>query len=733
MGRRWVRDRPLVVAGVVLIAVAVALAVWLYVLPSGQREAELKYVEFVLGLVGLVITVLGLLRDVRRPVEPRPLDILVDLLAQAVSEQWRAAADERRLVSPAPIPIRWSLSTSDIAGPVVAAVGPPDQLPAFPPLPGHTTITEEQLGAGGGRRELHQLFAGLGSGRIVVVGAPGSGKSGAAILLLLDALTHRDGLNDAERAHVPVPVLFTGHGWDPNTTSARDWVRDQLVATYPLFQRRGGDADAAALTAAPDKIAFILDGLDEMDEALRPAALLALSDVPFRVVVLTRSAEMIQATRHTWLISAVAIQLHDVSGPQAADYLERAGTGPPPSDWQELLSRLREHPNSLLAYGLSKPLAITLVRDTYHAGDDLDELLDDKLRDEFRDSTDEHAEHAEHIERYLIARVLPAAYTLRPGRPPPPCGEAQARQALTFLAQRMNQDNTRDLAWWHIPRWASTMPGIFTTCLKYGLKRGLLYGLAVGLAFGLVVGFLAGGRTVASMVIGIVLGLLIGAIYGAMLLTMGISAGKRASWRLMRRFKVTVEPRRTKIIVNGRALASRQALELGLYSALSGELIIGLWHGIASVLVSGPVFGLMTWLGYGLTEGDTGEGRPLSPREIWRNDRAAGLLMGLLSGLGLGLIFGFVYGLVYALTWGLTFGLVVGFSTPRSRSTAMAWWELKIVGYVPAVKIMSFLEDARERGVLRTVGSVYQFRHAILQDQLAGQITTSPSTSLTPQ
>jgi hypothetical protein len=32
---------------------------------------------------------------------------------------------------------------------------------------------------------------------------------------------------------------------------------------------------------------------------------------------------------------------------------------------------------------------------------------------------------------------------------------------------------------------------------------------------------------------------------------------------------------------------------------------------------------------------------------------------------------------------------------------------------------MRFLEDARERGVLRTVGPVYQFRHARLQDLLA--------------
>ena len=30
-----------------------------------------------------------------------------------------------------------------------------------------------------------------------------------------------------------------------------------------------------------------------------------------------------------------------------------------------------------------------------------------------------------------------------------------------------------------------------------------------------------------------------------------------------------------------------------------------------------------------------------------------------------------------------------------------------------------FLEDARSRGILRSVGTVYQFRHARLQDQLA--------------
>jgi hypothetical protein len=34
---------------------------------------------------------------------------------------------------------------------------------------------------------------------------------------------------------------------------------------------------------------------------------------------------------------------------------------------------------------------------------------------------------------------------------------------------------------------------------------------------------------------------------------------------------------------------------------------------------------------------------------------------------------------------------------------------------------MRFLEDARQRNVLRIIGPAYQFRHARLQDRLASQ------------
>jgi hypothetical protein len=400
----------------------------------------------------------------RRLADPRPLDASADLLAYAVRVQWREAATERVLLVPAPIPVGWSLSKLPV-GPVEAAVGDPNVAPAFPPLPGQCRVTEEDLRVGGGRGELFAVYAGFASGRVVVVGAPGAGKTGSAVLLVLDALEHRDHVED--RTRVPVPVLFTARGWDPVSCPVQDWLAARLAGTYPLFQHRGGQAEAAALIAT-GAVALVLDGLDEIDVARRPAASRALSDAPFRVVALTRGEEMAQAAGAAWLVGAVTVRLRDITGPEGADYLQRARTGPEPAGWTELLTHLRNNPDSVVASGLSTPLALTLIRDTYRPGDNVSDLLDAT-----RWST------AEDIEQYLIARVIPDAYNPRPGRPKPPYSEIQARQALTFLARQMNQDDARDLGWWQIPRWTPPRQRMLISMLA-GMFLGGLVGVLLG-------------------------------------------------------------------------------------------------------------------------------------------------------------------------------------------------------------------------------------------------------------
>ncbi len=162
-----------------------------YRLPTAERNDALALLGIVLGLIGALPLVAQLKRR-RPPVDPRSVDELADLLAQAVDGQWRKEAIERRLLIPDPIPIRWSLSDLAVMGEVSAAVGAPESPPALRPLPHQARITEADLQAGGGRTELHHAYAGLASGRVVVVGTPGAGKTGAAVLLLLDALAHRD-------------------------------------------------------------------------------------------------------------------------------------------------------------------------------------------------------------------------------------------------------------------------------------------------------------------------------------------------------------------------------------------------------------------------------------------------------------------------------------------------------------------------------------------------------------
>jgi hypothetical protein len=745
----------------------------------------------------------------RRPLAPRPVGMLADLLANAVLEQWRQEAAERRLLTPAPIPISWSLSELAVTGPVEAAVGDPETAPAFPPLPGQSRVTKEHLRVGAGRRELFAVYAGIASGRVMVVGAPGAGKTGSAVLLVLDALEYRKGLEDTGRARVPIPVLMTTYGWDPVNCPVRDWLVDRLITFYPrLFARRGGRAEADALVAA-GAVALVLDGLDEMDAALLPAALGALNDAPFRVVVLTRNEEMVQAAGVAWLIGAIALQLRDVTGPQGAEYLHRARTGPPPSGWTSLLTHLRENPDSVLTRGLSTPLALTLIRDTYPPGDDVSGLL----------TTDWTT--ADDLKRYLITRVLPAAYTHRPGRPAPRYNQAQAEQTLAFLARQMKQDDTRDLAWWQIPRWVPATPRVLASMLAtallgatlsglvfvlvflllkvaptllHGLPQDLWTGLGAGLLEGLAFGF----------GVGLPLGIGFGrgdrepkrvrnwrAISWRAVLTAVLTAGLVSGPMTKLLFVLSIDP--TAIpdhpvvnlvvkLVGGLAVSLVGGLAIGLTFGLSGwhgegqsspqHLVkswrndrlfgflagpaLGLAAGVVAVrsfhlgLVSGLVVGFaallvfrfMSRLAGGLVAGlavesADGESSPLGPRETWRNDRVFRLRVGLVFGLGLGtgvgigivywLALGLVFGLMNLLAIGFSVALVYGITSSVTWSTTLAWHQLRRARRVPAVALMPFLEDARGRGVLRTVGAVYQFRHATLQDTLAGHTTTPPT------
>ena len=402
-------------------------------------------------------------------VDQAAIDHLADVLAQAVAGQWTRAAADRGLLVPEPIPVRWRRPSVPLAGPAAAAAA----ARRFEPLPGMTLVTAPQL-AKGDISDLHRLYAGLGSGRLVIAGAPGSGKSGAAVLLILAALAHREQVLETDRPRVPVPVMFTLHGWDPLARPVRDWLALRLGQTYPVLAGRDGAAQSARLLAE-GKIAVILDGLDEIPADLQPAALRALSQqATFRLVILSRTGEMAAAAAQSHLDGAAAVELQDVDAATAAGYLTRVQLDPPPAGWRELTARLRRAPSSPLARALGSPLTLGLLRDTYRGPDDARELLGFPGSPASAESRDEIIDH-------LLDRVLPAAYAPQPGQPPPRYDLQKAQHALSQLAARMNRDGTRDLRWWTIPRWVTAWPRILVAVLALVAVEALGGSRGIGL------------------------------------------------------------------------------------------------------------------------------------------------------------------------------------------------------------------------------------------------------------
>lgn len=244
-----------------------------------------------------------------------------------------------------------------------------------------------------------------------------------------------------------------------------------------MLRAREYGRNAAARLIDGGYITVILDGLDEMAEALRPVALRALDEqATFRLVVLTRSEEMVAAVSDGHLRGAAALELCSVEADQAKEYLASTQTDPAPLSWQCLLNHLRDHPSGALAQALETPLMVTLVRDTYRpGGDPVDELTDRKR----------FANRAA-IENHLLDRVLPAAYAHRLGQPAPAYSLDQARHWLEQLARRMNADGTRDLAWWRIPHWVPGWPRFLATVVACELAVGLVIVFGLGLARALV-------------------------------------------------------------------------------------------------------------------------------------------------------------------------------------------------------------------------------------------------------
>lgn len=766
----------------------------------------------------------------------RELDRAADSLAKDVRDQWLQEAGKRGLTTADPIRITWGGPTRPLAGPVAAALSSQ----RFPPLPGLgsvKSITEGSID------DLHAVYGGLGSGRLIIAGPAGSGKSGAAVLLILRALEYREKSSDLDRPKIPVPVLVTAHDWNPRLQPVSGWLVGKLQESYPRLTGVNGVAAAEALVAS-GRISIVIDGLDEIDPSLRPEALQALSQATgFRMVVLSRRDEMESAaSRQGVLLEAAAIELRPVLPDAVADYLERVQVDPPPEGWKDLLRRLRADPAGPLSKALGNPLSVTLIRDTYQSGDDARELL------EFCDAVladMDDPQVADAITDHLIDRLLSAAYAGRIGQQPGPYGQKTAENTLIRIAAQMKREGTRDLAWWHIPAWKPPLRpfvSIISLTLAYGLPYGLAFGLAFSLAITPFLRFasavrpgIASGLTVMLTVVlagllrarrgkiinehlgntdrreqkrslfrkilrvwlvgspaavffmvlmiwfiggladslGANTGLSLAAGFG--LGVNGLGFGLMAGFmiRFMDRLARMLRLKHAMIVSDGfKGIGKRELKQALAWKTLKGMLVYGIasglltgisiWlilrsdRGYASEAVEagvvygflvGSAFALIIWIAK-IFSADPNDSHPVGPIDSWHNalsyDRKVSFAIGPVAGVMYGIIAGLVFwlapgsglGYAFSLVFGVVFGFGLGLGLAAGHalmfSLALSAWLSSVrlaVEWNTPIRLMKFLNDAYSRNILRTVGPVYQFRHARLQDRLAATVGSPEFTS----
>jgi hypothetical protein len=616
-----------------------------------------------------------------------------DHLAVATAARWRQEATRRRIVTPAPATIRWRWATGETTVPRPEVITPPAPGTGPPPLPG-VNEPGELLGSGVVTRLHDEVYTRLPHGRLIVLGEPGAGKTGAMILLLLAALDHRASLTEDKRPGAPVPVWLSLGGWDPSAKSLDEWAAGIMNRDHPFLRAPDYGPDAAGELLRSGRIALFLDGLDEMPEDVQAEALHHVDQVRgVRIVVSSRPGEYRHAVQAGGPDNTAVIELCPVRPAAAAEYLMRGQAGPNRQKWELLGAYLRQNPGSIAARGLDNPLTLSLARDTYTTQDPA------VLTEPGRFAT------MEALREHLIDHALVSAYPDKHQR-------ARATSQLAWIARHM--ETSRDLHWWDIPTWIRPWQIQVTRALGFGLAGAIGFTLALGLpippfGFGVIalVGVFWGGIT-------------FGLGFGMAFAIVGRLSGDpyTLAFRLPR-------PRELGPVF-GFGIAG--ATGFGLMGWSAGVVAFGTYSsnrelglGLAGGLVFGWVIGLFSLWATPISSSPSA-----TPGATYRSDRRTSVILGITIGLAVGVVFTLAYEPVGGLEAGVAAG--IGFGLAGTFTASFAF------GQVPLVKLTELiltcrwryrvhfhrlLEDACERQVLRQAGTVYQFRHAMLQDRLA--------------
>lgn len=677
-----------------------------------HREASTDLNRIIVEINGMVPTPIRVRRD--------ELARIADELADSVAERWRREEERRRIQDPLPLPVRWETADDAIV----------DHWANI--RRAHAGDTADPLDLNGSLDEIADVYRRIPSGRLVVLGKAGSGKTVVGLRFVLDLLRAR---TDGE----VVPEIFSIGSWNPTVQPLTDWMEGQLCRDQPGLAAvsANGERLAGALVRR-GLILPVLDGFDEIADGLHTAALRELSATTMPLLLTSRSGEYADAVRGTrGLTRAAAVELTDLTLDGIADYLLRSSPKTVAPEWHRLLTELRRDPDIPASANvipvLTTPLMVALARAVYSerdaAGHD-DAYRPGTLLDTRRFST------AQQVEEHLLGSFISSIYYTTP---PSSWSPQRAQRWLGYLAAHLHRLGTRDLAWWElgmsVPRWARTLILASLSGYVFGIVTAVgnvpvdLVGTAHGLDFavrrGLVVGFLHG------VVVALVFGVLFWVADSKGVIKPS-PVRPRLFGRVPRWTRASVGTRITYGALAGAAVALALLLidrllvrRLGLDDGLGGGLLSAIELPPEVALAAGLVFGLLAWL-----EIPIDVRAAVSPADLLRSNRvnvvAHFVAWAIVLGSVVGIVTSFTAGFVVSVENGAVFGIEGAFAAGLGYGLCLTAWGqyfvlariwLPLTGRLPW-RLLAFLDDACQRGALRRTGAVYQFRHSRLQDHL---------------
>ncbi|MEU9016639.1 NACHT domain-containing protein [Actinomadura sp. NPDC048394] len=387
----------------------------------GDADKVSSVVGAVAGVVSLAVTWASLRFSQRRERDPAEA---LDMLASVVRDQWRSepARSGRDVWARLAVPLSVRGSHEE-------------------------TLREGEPAALGDLSDIGAIFQRRVPPRLVITGPAGSGKTTAAVLLLLDLLELR------ERSG-PVPVLVSIAAWDPARRPFEDWLAEQISHTYAL------SPETARELVGRRKVIPILDGFDELPaqkagQALRRMNAGLHGDDP--LVVTAREGALERAARSRQgevLQHATVLRLGPISPGELIRYLERVLPQEDYPGWVQWREQLLGEPGGALERALSRPGNVDLVRRAYLDArrplPDLGSLTEPEI-----------------IERLLSDWI---------DRPYPPSGRERAW--LGTIAREWRGE----FVWWRlyqlVPRWALVV--------SVGVLHLVFYGASLAACFGSV-------------------------------------------------------------------------------------------------------------------------------------------------------------------------------------------------------------------------------------------------------